>query len=101
MDLEIGQVVRSRAGRDKDKHYIVIGFEGERVLVADGRARTVKQPKKKNLRHLQPYRFVIEEIKERIRQGNLSDAVLREQLNLLHSAEKDDSRYRWISSTPG
>ncbi len=104
MDMESGQVVKSLAGRDKGKLYLIIGFvEGDRVFLADGRCRTVNNPKKKNLKHLQPYRCVIPEIKERIRQGNLNDNMVRNILNNLLSAEnaQDYPRCLRISSSDG
>jgi len=101
LELKIGQVVKSRAGRDKGKHYLVVGLEGNWVLLANGRCRLLGKPKKKNPKHLQPYRFVIEEVKGRLQGGNLSDAVLREHLNSFASAESHSSHYRRTSSTPG
>ena len=87
--MEPGQVVISLAGRDKGKLYLIIGFiGGNRVLLADGRCRTVNSPKKKNLKHLQPYRNIFPEIKERVRHDNLNDNLLRNILNILHSDEK-------------
>jgi hypothetical protein len=53
-----GQLVTSRAGRDKGQAFIVLGVEGDRVLVADGRLRRVARPKRKNVRHLQPHQAV-------------------------------------------
>ncbi|MGI6327503.1 MAG: RNA-binding protein [Dethiobacteria bacterium] len=88
MDMESGQVVKSLAGRDQGTLYLIIGFEGNRALLANGRSHTVQKPKKKNLKHLQPYRCVVPEIKERIRQGNLSDNAVRNTLNMIISAER-------------
>ncbi|MBX5475828.1 MAG: KOW domain-containing RNA-binding protein [Clostridia bacterium] len=52
--MRVGQIVRSRAGRDAGKAYVVIGLENERfALVADGATRTVRRPKRKNVRHLE------------------------------------------------
>lgn len=90
MELETGQVVKSLAGRDKGRLYVIIGFAGNRALLADGRCRTVNNPKKKNLKHLQPYRSVFPEIKESIRQGTLKDLTIRNILNSLLSAENTD-----------
>ena len=54
--LEPGQLVRSKAGRDKGKHYLVLKVEGpNRVLLVDGRRRPLNRPKGKNIGHLQPY----------------------------------------------
>lgn len=55
--IAIGQVVTSRAGRDAGKTYLVVGLLPDgRVLVADGRVRSVVRPKVKNLRHLWVHR---------------------------------------------
>ncbi len=53
-DLQVGSVVRSTAGRDKGHLFVVVGRQGTKVLVADGRRRTVNRPKRKNLRHVEP-----------------------------------------------
>ncbi len=56
MELKPGQLVRSLAGRDKGKHYLVIGeLDYKHVLLVDGRSRPVSRPKKKNIVHLQHY----------------------------------------------
>ena len=91
MQLELGQVVRSLAGRDWGKNYLIIGFIVEgRVLLADGRVRTVDRPKKKNVKHLQPYRCVFPEIKEKIQRGVLNDNAVRDALNNLLSKENNE-----------
>lgn len=92
MDLVVGQLVKSLSGRDKGKHYLVIGFAGDRVLLADGRSRKVSNPKQKNNKHLQPYRVVRDEIKERFRQGNLEDSVIRNSLKAL-LAQADEKHH--------
>ena len=91
MQMELGQLVKSLAGWDQGKLYLIIGFiAGGRALLADGRVRTVNKPKEKNMKHLQPYRCVLPEIKERIRQGNLNDNVVRNALNNLFSRENNE-----------
>lgn len=92
--MEIGQLVKSLAGRDKGRHYLIIGFEGGRALVADGRSRPVNRPKKKNPKHLQPYKSVDREIKERVEENNLNDTVVRNSLHALLAAcssEREDN----------
>ena len=50
-----GQLVRSKAGRDKDHYYLVVAdSEDGFVWLADGRKRPATDPKRKNVRHLQP-----------------------------------------------
>ena len=54
MQLEPGMLVRSKAGHDKDRIYVVIRAEDEYVYVADGDLRPLRHVKRKNVRHLQP-----------------------------------------------
>ena len=58
-DLKIGQIVRSKAGRDKTRYLAVVGFLPGRVLVADGRRHLLADPKPKNPAHLAPARTVL------------------------------------------
>lgn len=104
MRMEPGQVVRSLAGRDHGKIYLIIGFsDGGRALLVDGRIRTMNKPKKKNTKHLQPYRCVLPEIKERIQRGDLNDNMVRNALNILFSRDnkKCDSPCLRASSANG
>jgi len=61
VELKPGQLVRSLAGRDKGKHYLVLReLDQKNVLLVDGRSRTVSRPKKKNKAHLQHYERRVE-----------------------------------------
>ncbi len=53
-DLVKGQLVRSKAGRDKTQYFAVVDFAPGRVLVADGQRYTLADPKPKNPAHLAP-----------------------------------------------
>lgn len=48
-----GSAVLSKAGRDKNRFFAVIGLEGEYALIADGDLRKIENPKRKKLKHLQ------------------------------------------------
>ncbi len=52
--LEKGTVVRSSAGRDKDKLLAVVGGSEKSVLLCDGKERPIDRPKSKNIRHVEP-----------------------------------------------
>lgn len=54
MKLEPGMLVRSKAGHDRDRVYVIISKENEYVYVADGDLRPLRHMKRKNSRHLQP-----------------------------------------------
>ena len=50
MELSAGDIVYSKAGRDKDKFFIVLEvIDSEYVLLADGGLREVARPKKKKI----------------------------------------------------
>ena len=50
--LKIGDIVLSKAGRDKDKHFVVVALEDIFAYVCDGDLRKTDKPKKKKLKHL-------------------------------------------------
>lgn len=48
-----GQIVRSKAGRDKYRHHVIVEvIDNEYVTIADGKTRKIERPKKKKLKHL-------------------------------------------------
>ena len=56
--VETGRIVRSKAGRDEGKYFVVMALDGaEFALIADGERRGVEKPKRKRVKHL----FVTEE----------------------------------------
>lgn len=61
MDFKRGQIVKARAGRDKDGFFVVTELDGSYAYIADGRRRKVQKPKKKKLIHLLPTKAVAEE----------------------------------------
>ena len=52
MELAKSNIVRSDAGRDKGKLFVVLAVEGEFLLLADGKSRKVENPKRKKRRHV-------------------------------------------------
>jgi ribosomal protein L14E/L6E/L27E len=52
MEIARSNIVRSDAGRDKGKLFVVLDTEGEYLLLADGRSRKVETPKRKKRRHV-------------------------------------------------
>jgi len=81
-DIKIGQVVKSKAGRDKGKVFVVINIIDDLyVLVVDGDYRKLDNPKKKKIRHLVVYKSVIDEISKSVENGdNIDDAFIRKAL---------------------
>ncbi|MBQ9521632.1 MAG: KOW domain-containing RNA-binding protein [Oscillospiraceae bacterium] len=52
MDIEKSNIVRSGAGRDKGKLFVVLAVEGDYLLLADGKSRKLEAPKRKKRRHV-------------------------------------------------
>lgn len=89
-DIRLGQVVSSRAGRDRGKLYVIVSVIDDRtVSVADGEARTIDRAKRKNLRHLTIHPHVARELGDRLASGKTpSDNELRLYLTALHDADE-------------
>ncbi|AIS53169.1 LSU ribosomal protein L14E [Thermoanaerobacter kivui] len=81
-DLQIGQIVRSKAGRDKGRVFVVVGkFDDNHVLISDGDLRKIEKPKKKKIKHLQRYNEVLTQIKDKILKGdNLTNKEIKKAL---------------------
>ena len=52
MEIAKSNIIRSDAGRDKGKLFVVLAVEGEFLLLADGKSRKVENPKRKKRRHV-------------------------------------------------
>jgi len=76
--VELGQIVRSKQGRDRGSWYAVIGIEKTFLLLTDGRRRGVKNPKRKNIIHVQPVRRVAADLAAACIEGTmLRDEAVR------------------------
>ncbi len=67
--FSVGNVARSVAGRDKGRSYLVVGVYENKLLVVDGRARKVNNPKHKNVKHLEMVSVAVNELAIRIQNG--------------------------------
>lgn len=79
-----GNVVFSKAGRDKGKFMVVVGFNEGYMLVADGKERPIEKPKLKNPKHLQKTNRILEN-------GQYStNKSLRKALNAFAKQQEED-----------
>lgn len=70
MNFSAGDIVLSKAGRDKNKHFIVLEvIDDNFVLVADGDLRRVDNPKRKKCKHLENTGNKSEYIKDKLGEG--------------------------------
>lgn len=84
-DIQIGQFVRSKAGRDKDRIFIVINIIDEKyVQIADGDLRRIEKPKKKKIRHLVSMTQVSTSLKDKLSgDGKINNAFVRREIEKL------------------
>lgn len=88
MGIVVGSVVYSKAGRDKDNCYLVIACEDNNYfLVADGEARTLAKPKKKNIKHIKTKGATLTVIAEKLISGKqVFDSEVRSALRAYKEA---------------
>lgn len=60
MDFVKGRLVRSKAGRDKNRTFAVLAVDGQMLLLADGSLRKLGAPKRKKKRHVAPTATTLE-----------------------------------------
>ena len=73
-----GMLAVSRAGHDRRRLYVILREEDEYVYLADGRNRTVKEPKKKNKKHIQ----VIKKVRMEQPAGGYSDLEIKKTIKM-------------------
>lgn len=83
--VQLGQLVSSKAGRDKGKYYLAVQIRPDGiVLVADGTGRKMQAPKKKNIKHLVVHKRVAAAVAAKLEIGqNIGDGELRTALSAL------------------
>ncbi len=86
-ELTIGQFVRSKAGRDKGRVFIIVDvIDDQYVLVADGDLRRIGNPKKKKVKHLAKFNLLSELIVRRNNQNlTVTNLMLRTEIDKLET----------------
>ena len=72
---KVGNLVRSKAGHDKEEIFIIINKEEEYVYLVDGKSRILDKPKKKKIKHIQ----VINQIDEELQRKLETNLILRDE----------------------
>lgn len=75
----MGQLVRSKAGRDAGRYYMIYEVLSDRLVkVVDGIVRRVENPKEKNIKHLSFSLAVAVEVAEKLARGErVTNAEIR------------------------
>ena len=76
-DLNISDVVKATAGRDRDKLFYVIDMDGQFLLLANGKDRPLDRPKRKKCKHVEKVLRSETRVAEKLRHG---DKVLNGEL---------------------
>lgn len=89
-----GQVVQSRAGRDKDNYFLVVGIVNyEYVLICDGDIRKVEKPKKKKVKHLIIHNNVAEQIRNKLKANiKINNGEIRNSLESMGLVNQYNSK---------
>ena len=76
-DIQISDVVISTAGRDQGKLFYVIGTDPVYLMLANGKDRTLENPKRKKRKHTKPVLRSETRVAAKLRCG---DKVLNSEL---------------------
>ena len=82
--MQIGQIVFSKAGRDKGGIFVVIRTEGDYAYLADGETRRLEKPKKKKFMHIQKTNNVCGEIKEKIEEKRIMNSDIAKAIHRIN-----------------
>ncbi len=91
MDICIGSVVISKAGRDKGRSFIVVAQDDEFVYLCDGDLRKSDCPKKKKRKHLAVTNMVCDYIGDKIKdKKKVTNTEIRRALSELCTDIKEN-----------
>jgi len=84
---EIGMLVRSKSGHDHGKVYVIMDIQSEYLYVVDGRIRTLSNPKKKKMKHVQPIDVVLTEITQMKQNNTLIDENVKRAIRIYEARD--------------
>ena len=76
--IHVGELVRSLAGHDRDRYFLVIRRDGEFVWLCDGKSRKAVHSKRKKIKHVESTGIVchwVLENPERINNTSVKKAI--------------------------
>ena len=86
----VGTLAISKSGHDKGRIYVIVAEEGSRVLLADGELRGIGNPKKKNIRHIQPILHLPPETAELLKDmAAITDLEIKRALKIYRRNQED------------
>ncbi|MFA5527732.1 MAG: KOW domain-containing RNA-binding protein [Peptostreptococcales bacterium] len=84
-EISVGQIVKSKAGRDKNRLFFVIDIINDQfVLIVDGDLRKIEKPKMKKIKHLKMVYGINKDIQEKLeRNEKINNIYLKRELEKL------------------
>lgn len=82
MDITVGMLVYSKAGRDKHNLFLVLDIEDKYAYIADGETRKAEKPKKKKLIHLQKMNRVFDNVSKDIENFEIRRIIAQHKTDL-------------------
>ena len=80
--MEVGRVVMSKQGRDRDRCFVILSVvDDQYVMMADGLTRKLDHPKRKKVKHLHPKPVKMEGLAERLASRQVLDSDLSKLLS--------------------
>jgi len=76
---ETGMLAKSIAGHDKGEIYVILRMDGEWLELVNGRNRTLANPKKKQMKHVQIIKECYQDLADDIRIRNILKEYTRRQ----------------------
>jgi large subunit ribosomal protein L14e len=88
--LQVGQLVRSRAGRDQGRFFMVSALvDSEYVHLVDGQLRKMEKPKKKKRKHLESQKVYFSSLRQKLESGQtVYDYEVRQALQSAQQNEE-------------
>ncbi|MGE5581653.1 MAG: RNA-binding protein [Bacillota bacterium] len=93
--LRYGQLVRSTAGRDRNRYYLILGLLNDHFIeVVDGFSHPVAKAKKKNLKHVKVLMLIAREIEEKVLKGeSIADSQISSAIKRLQNELEEGERF--------
>ena len=90
-EIRVGQLVRSAAGRDEGKLYLIYDvLDKAFVRVIDGEKKKRTNPKRKNMKHLRFFPEVAEAIADKLNRGeNVAEEEVAEAIKTLGLSHRE------------
>ena len=81
MQLQVGMIVRAAAGKEQNQFWMIVRMDEQYVYLADGKHRTLQNPKRKNPKHVRATQTLWNP-------EGLTDKMLRQKLRLFKEGNK-------------